>query len=39
VVSGDFIAAYVDDTTGRTKFVKYKGDELAYIDQVRLLGA
>lgn len=39
VVSGDFIAAYIDDTTGRTKFVKYKGDELAYIDQVRLLGA
>jgi DNA-directed RNA polymerase I subunit RPA2 len=38
VVSGDYIAAYIDDTTGRTKFVKYKGDELAYIDQVRLLG-
>jgi len=38
VVSGDYIAAYIDDTTGRTRFVKYKGDELAYIDQVRLLG-
>jgi len=36
--SGDPIAAYVDDTTGRTKFVKYKGDELGYIDEVRLLG-
>lgn len=35
---GDIIAAYVDDTTGRTKFVKYKGDEIAYVDQVRLLG-
>ncbi|KIM46503.1 hypothetical protein M413DRAFT_441592 [Hebeloma cylindrosporum] len=39
LMSGDFIAAYVDDTTGRTKFVKYKGDELAYVDQVRLLGS
>ena len=36
--SGDFIAAYVDDTTGRTCFVKYKGDEAAYVDNVRLLG-
>jgi DNA-directed RNA polymerase I subunit RPA2 len=36
--SGDFIAAYVDDTTGRTCFVKYKGDEAAYVDYVRLLG-
>ena len=38
VVSGDPIAAYIDDVTGRTKFVKYKGDELAYIDEVRMLG-
>ncbi|TBU28757.1 beta and beta-prime subunits of DNA dependent RNA-polymerase [Dichomitus squalens] len=36
---GDPIAAYVDDTTGRTKFVKYKGDEVAYVDTVRLLGS
>lgn len=36
---GDPIAAYTDDTTGgRTKFVKYKGDEIAYIEEVRLLG-
>ena len=35
---GDPIAAYVDDTTGKTKLVKYKGDELAYVDTVRLLG-
>lgn len=34
----DPIAAYVDDTTGRTRFVKYKGDEQAIVDQVRLLG-
>jgi len=27
------MAGYIDDTTGRTKFVKYKGDELAYVDQ------
>jgi DNA-directed RNA polymerase I subunit RPA2 len=39
VISGGPIAAYVDDTTGRTCFVKYKGDETVYVDQVRLLGA
>ncbi|KAF8484803.1 DNA-directed RNA polymerase I polypeptide 2, partial [Russula ochroleuca] len=38
LISGDPIAAYIDDTTGRTCFVKYKGDETAYVDQVRLLG-
>jgi DNA-directed RNA polymerase I subunit RPA2 len=38
VKPGDPVAAYIDDTTGRTRFVKYKGDEVAYIDQVRLLG-
>lgn len=36
---GDPIAAYVDDTTGRTKFVKYKGDEIAYVDTVRIICA
>lgn len=36
--SGDPIAAYIDDVAGRTKLVKYKGDEMAYVDQVRLLG-
>lgn len=36
--SGDPIAAYIDDTTGRTRFVKYKGDEMAFVDEVRLLG-
>ncbi|KAI0082549.1 beta and beta-prime subunits of DNA dependent RNA-polymerase [Panus rudis PR-1116 ss-1] len=35
---GSPVAAYVDDTTGRTKFVKYKGDEVAYVETVRLLG-
>lgn len=34
----DPIAAYFDDTTGRTKFIKYKGEEMAYIDKVRILG-
>ncbi|RDB20093.1 putative DNA-directed RNA polymerase I subunit RPA2 [Hypsizygus marmoreus] len=37
--SGDPLAAYIDDTTGRTNFIKYKGDELAYVDEVRLLGS
>ncbi|KAJ3740953.1 DNA-directed RNA polymerase I polypeptide 2 [Lentinula detonsa] len=36
--SGDPIAAYVDDVTRRTKFVKYKGDEAAFVDEVRLIG-
>lgn len=38
VSPGDPIAAYVDDTTGRTNMVKYKGDEVAYVEEVRLLG-
>ena len=38
LATGDYIAGYIDDITGRTKFVKYKGDEMAYVDQVRLLG-
>ncbi|CAK5262905.1 unnamed protein product [Mycena citricolor] len=37
--SGDPIAAYIDDTTGRTRFVKYKGGEQGLVDQVRLLGS
>lgn len=35
---GDPIAGYIDDVTRRTKFVKYKGDETAYVDVVRLIG-
>lgn len=35
---GGLIAAYIDETVGRTRFVKYKGDEVAYVDAVRLLG-
>lgn len=35
---GDYVAAYVNDVDGKTKFIKYKGDESAHIDQVRLLG-
>jgi DNA-directed RNA polymerase I subunit RPA2 len=38
VASGDPIAAYIDDITRRTRFVKYKGSETAYVDEVRLLG-
>jgi len=38
VQPGDCLAGYTDDLTGRTKFRKYKGDETAYIDEVRVLG-
>lgn len=39
LVSGDPICAYFDRTTGRTKFEKYKGgDEIAYVEEVRLIG-
>ncbi|CAE6454657.1 unnamed protein product [Rhizoctonia solani] len=36
---GKAIAAYIDDTTGRTCWIKYKGDETAYIEEVRVLGS
>ncbi|KZT06510.1 beta and beta-prime subunits of DNA dependent RNA-polymerase [Laetiporus sulphureus 93-53] len=39
LTTGDPIAAYVDDTTGRTSFARYKGGEAAYVDTVRLLGS
>lgn len=37
---GDYITAYVDETDqgSRTKFIRYKGDEAAFVDQVRLIG-
>ncbi|KIJ56502.1 hypothetical protein M422DRAFT_197419 [Sphaerobolus stellatus SS14] len=35
---GDPISAYIDDTTGITHIVKYKGDEVAYVEHIRLLG-
>lgn len=38
VETGTYIAAYMDDTTGRTQFVKYKDDETGYVDEVRLVG-
>ncbi|GAA5925248.1 hypothetical protein JCM3775_006405 [Rhodotorula graminis] len=38
VKSGTVIAAYFDRTAGRTRVEKYKGDEEAYIDEVRLIG-
>lgn len=39
IQSGDPLAAYIDDTSpGRTRFVKYKGGEECYIQEVRLLG-
>lgn len=33
------IASYYDDVNHQTKYVKYKHDEVGYIDKVRLLGA
>lgn len=39
VVAGSSLAAYLDDTTGRTRFVKYKGDESGFVDEVRLIGS
>ncbi|SCV68372.1 BQ2448_493 [Microbotryum intermedium] len=39
VKQGTPICAYVDRTTGTTKFEKYKGDEEAYVDEVRLIGS
>lgn len=38
VKAGDPLCAYTDDITGRTKVHKYKGDETAFVDEVRLLG-
>jgi len=35
---GGIIAAWVDDISGRTRFTKYKGDEPAYVDCVRMIG-
>lgn len=39
VKQGEALCAYVDDVTGRTKVHKYKGDETAYVDEVRVLGS
>jgi DNA-directed RNA polymerase I subunit RPA2 len=39
VLAGDPLAAYYDDISGRTKIHKYKGDEVAYIDEVRVLAS
>lgn len=36
--SGDPICGYIDRTTERTVVEKYKGDEVAYVDEVRLIG-
>lgn len=38
IKAGDPLAAYVDRTTGRTKWDKYHGDEDAYVEEVRLIG-
>ncbi|KAG9296178.1 hypothetical protein G9A89_014770 [Geosiphon pyriformis] len=38
LVEGDPLYAYFDDTKGTTYVKFYKGPEMAYVDQVRLLG-
>ncbi|GHJ88216.1 hypothetical protein NliqN6_4618 [Naganishia liquefaciens] len=38
VQPGDALCTYINDLTGRTKMHKYKGDEVAYIDEVRIMG-
>lgn len=38
VVPGDALATFRDDLTGRTRMHKYKGDEIAYVDEVRVIG-
>ncbi|KAL6307197.1 beta and beta-prime subunits of DNA dependent RNA-polymerase [Sparassis latifolia] len=39
LTAGDPLCAYIDDTKNRTIWVKYKGDEVAYVDTVRLLAS
>ena len=39
VLAGEPICAYWDEVSGKTMFKKFKGDEYAYVDTVRLLGA
>lgn len=38
ITPGGIIAAYFNDTTGKTRAVKYKGDETGYVETVRILG-
>jgi DNA-directed RNA polymerase I subunit RPA2 len=38
VKTGDPLAAYYDSVAGKTKVHKYKGDEVAFVEEVRLLG-
>lgn len=39
VMAGEPICAYWDEVSGKTMFKKFKGDEYAYVDTVRLLGS
>jgi len=36
---GDPLYAYVDDTTSELRIIKYKGTEVAYIDEVKIIGS
>lgn len=39
VKAGDPLCAFVDGATGKTHLEKYKGDEIAFVDEVRAIGA
>jgi DNA-directed RNA polymerase I subunit RPA2 len=36
--AGDAVCGYFDRTSGRTVVEKYKGDEVAYVEEVRIIG-
>lgn len=38
IEEGDPIAAYFDETLGKTKIMRYKSSEVAYVEEVKLLG-
>lgn len=38
IEEGDPIAAYFDETLGKTKMVRYKSSEVAFVEEVKLLG-
>ncbi|KAN0060699.1 hypothetical protein ACQY0O_007357 [Thecaphora frezii] len=39
IKAGEAYAAYWDETTMKTKFARFKGDDYGYIDTVRILGS
>ena len=39
IQAGDPLCCYIDQVSGKTKVHKYKGGEVAYVDELRLLGS